>query len=207
MTASSAVSRVARCGDRALLLDCADPPAVAEAVRAQALDGVLEAVPGAVTVLVRHTADADADALGRALYAVVPAVRTPDAAAVVTIPVRYDGPDLDDVAEIAGISREAVAALHQASELEVAFCGFSPGFSYLRGLDPRLHVPRLATPRTRVPAGSVAVADVWSAVYPRESPGGWRILGTTDAVLWDERRDPPALLAPGTRVRFAAVAP
>jgi KipI family sensor histidine kinase inhibitor len=207
MTTSSAVSRVARCGDRALLLDCADPPAVADAIRAQALDGVLEAVPGAATVLVRHTATADAVALGRTLSAVVPAVRTPDAAADVTIRVRYDGPDLDDVAQIAGISREAVVALHQEGELEVAFCGFSPGFAYLRGLDPRLHVPRLATPRTRVPAGSVAVADVWSAVYPRESPGGWRILGTTDAVLWDERHDPPALLAPGTRVRFAAVAP
>ena len=198
------VSRVAPCGDRALLLDCADPLGIAEAITLTALDGVLDVVPGAATVLVRHTASADVVGLARRLADVVPAQRTPDAAAVVTIVVRYDGPDLDDVADLTGLSREAVVALHQERELEVAFCGFSPGFAYLRGLDPRLHVPRLTTPRTRVPAGAVAVADVWSAVYPRESPGGWRLLGTTDAVLWDERRDPPALLAPGTRVRFVA---
>lgn len=207
MSGGGAVSRVARCGDRALLLDCTDPLGVAETVRRQPPDGVVEVVPGAATVLVRHTASADTAALTRLLLAVVAADRTPDAAAVVTIPVRYDGPDLPDVADISGLSPEAVVSLHQASELEVAFCGFSPGFAYLRGLDPRLRVPRLATPRTRVPAGSVAVADLWSAVYPRESPGGWRILGTTDTALWDERSDPPALLVPGTRVRFAAVAP
>ncbi len=201
-----AVSRIALCGDRALLLDCADPPAVADAIRLQVIDGVVEVVPGARTVLVRHDAAADTGRLTRLLAAVAPAERTPDAATTVTIPVRYDGPDLADVAELAGISREAVVALHQASDLEVAFCGFSPGFAYLRGLDPRLHVPRLSTPRTRVPAGSVAVADVWSAVYPRESPGGWRLLGTTTTVLWDERLDPPALLTPGTRVRFVAEA-
>lgn len=201
------VTRVARCGDRALLLDCDDPLGVADALRLQALDGVAEVVPGATTVLVRHTAAADAVGLARQLADVVPAQRTPDAAAVVTLAVRYDGPDLDDVADLTGLSRESVVAIHQERELEVAFCGFSPGFAYLGGLDPRLRLPRLASPRTRVPAGSVAVADVWSAVYPRESPGGWRLLGTTDAVLWDERRDPPALLVPGTRVRFVAVAP
>lgn len=202
-----AVSRVAPCGDRALLLDCPDPPAVADAIRLQVIDGVVEVVPGATTVLVRHDASVDPARLARLLTSVVPAERTPDAATTVTIEVRYDGPDLGDVADLAGLSRETVVALHQASSLEVAFCGFSPGFAYLRGIDPRLHVPRLSTPRTRVPAGSVAVADVWSAVYPRESPGGWQLLGTTTAVLWDERVDPPALLTPGTRVRFVAVTP
>ena len=88
----------------------------------------------------------------------------------------------------------------------MAFCGFTPGFAYLRGLDPVLVVPRLATPRVRVPTGSVAIADTWSAVYPRESPGGWRLIGRTDAVLWDLGRPSPALLAPGTRVRFAEAA-
>ena len=121
--------------------------------------------------------------------------------------VRYDGADLDDVADLVGLSREEVVARHQGSAFEVAFCGFSPGFAYLTGLDPRLVVPRLATPRTSVPAGAVAVADTWSAVYPRESPGGWRLLGTTDAPLWDVSRVPPALLAPGTRVRFREIAP
>jgi len=89
----------------------------------------------------------------------------------------------------------------------VAFCGFFFGFAYLMGLDSQFVVFCLATPRTSVPAGAVAVADTWSAVYPRESPGGWRLLGTTDAPLWDVSRVPPALLAPGTRVRFREVTP
>ena len=143
----------------------------------------------------------------RALEAVEPEPRSQDPAAVVVVDVVYDGPDLDDVAAACGLTRAEVVARHQASAYEVAFCGFSPGFAYLRGLDPALHVPRLATPRTVVPVGSVAIADVWSAVYPRESPGGWRLLGRTGAPLWDVDRTPPALLAPGTRVRFREVAP
>ena len=201
----SAVARVMRCGDRALLADCDDPAGMADAVRAAGLPGVLEAVPGAASVLVRHTADADHSALARTIRALAPIPRPVDDSAVVVIDVRYDGVDLDDVAELAGLRRDEVVSRHQASTFEVAFCGFSPGFAYLRGLDPRLAVPRLATPRTSVPAGAVAVADVWSAVYPRESPGGWRLLGTTALPLWDESRTPPALLAPGTRVRFREV--
>ncbi len=117
----------------------------------------------------------------------------------------YDGADLDDVADLCGMSVEALVARHSASEFEVAFCGFAPGFAYLSGLDPALVVPRLATPRTSVPAGSVAIADRWSAVYPRESPGGWRLIGRTSATVWDLGRTPPALLSPGSHVRFAAV--
>ncbi len=203
----TAVTRVAPCGDRALLADCADPAGVAAAVRAADLPGVLEAVPGATTVLVHHTAAADRPALARRIAELEPAARTDDASTLLVIDVRYDGADLDDVADLAGLSREEVVARHQGSTFEVAFCGFSPGFAYLAGLDPRLVVPRLATPRTSVPAGAVAVADTWSAVYPRKSPGGWRLLGTTDALLWDESRTPPALLATGTRVRFREVAP
>lgn len=202
-----AVTRVAPCGDRALLADCDDAAGVAAAVRRAALPGVVEVVPGAATVLVRHAAGADRAALVRALEAVEPEPRWQDPAAVVVVDVVYDGPDLDDVAAACGMARAEVVARHQAATYEVAFCGFSPGFAYLRGLDPALHVPRLATPRTVVPAGSVAIADVWSAVYPRESPGGWRLLGRTGAPLWDVDRTPPALLAPGTRVRFREVAP
>lgn len=203
----TAVTRVAPCGDLALLADCQDPAGVAAAVRAAELPGVVEAVPGAATVLVRHTAAADRPALARRIAALEPAPRSDGASAVVVVLVRYDGADLDDMADLVGLSREEVVARHQASEFEVAFCGFSPGFAYLSGLDPRLVVPRLATPRTSVPAGAVAVADVWSAIYPRESPGGWRLLGTTDAPLWDETRTPPALLAPGTPVRFREASP
>lgn len=198
---------VRRCGDRALLVDHDDAAGLAAAVRALALPGVIEVVPGAVAVLVRHDSTADPAALARALEQVEPAPVGAAAATTVEVPVVYDGEDLADVAGAVGMSPEAVAALHQEPTYVVAFCGFSPGFAYLRGLDPRLVVPRLATPRTRVPAGSVAVADVWSAVYPRESPGGWRLLGRTDAVLWDADRAEPALLAPGTRVRFRAVRP
>ena len=204
MTAET-VTRVAPFGDRALLADCLDPAGIADAVRAADLPGVLEAVPGAATVLVRHGAGVDQAGLAREIAGLEPLPRSFDVGAVVEVEVRYDGADLDDVADVVGFSREEVAARHQASAFEVAFCGFSPGFAYLTGLDPRLVVPRLATPRTSVPAGSVAVADVWSAVYPRESPGGWRLLGTTRAPLWDEARTPPALLAPGTRVRFREV--
>lgn len=203
----TAVTRVLPCGDRALLADCLDPAGVAAAVRAADLPGVVEAVPGAATVLVHHSAAADRAALARRLAELEPVLRTDDASALVVLDVRYDGADLDDVADLVGLSREEVVARHQGSAFEVAFCGFSPGFAYLTGLDPRLVVPRLATPRTSVPAGAVAVADTWSAVYPRESPGGWRLLGTTAAPLWDVSRVPPALLAPGTRVRFREVAP
>jgi len=203
MTAA-AEGLVRRCGDRALLVETADPAGLAAALRVLALADVVEIVPAATTVLLRHGAAADVAALSRALTTTEPLPSTAGAGEAV-IDVVYDGDDLHDVADLVGLSPEAVVALHQAPSYEVAFCGFAPGFAYLRGLDPRLVVPRLAAPRIRVPAGSVAVADVWSAVYPRESPGGWRLLGRTDAMLWDSGRAEPALLAPGTRVRFREV--
>jgi KipI family sensor histidine kinase inhibitor len=123
------------------------------------------------------------------------------------IDVEYDGVDLADVARVVQIGTEEVIERHLAVEYTVAFCGFSPGFGYLRGLDPVLHVDRRATPRTRVPAGSVAIAAGYSAVYPSASPGGWHLLGTTRTTLWDERLDPPALMVPGRRVRFRRVDP
>lgn len=125
-------------------------------------------------------------------------------APLVTVPVVYDGEDLASVAEAAGIGVEEVVARHTGRELVVGWLGFAPGFAYLTGLDPVLHVPRLATPRTSVPAGSVAVAGPYSAVYPTASPGGWRLLGRTTMRVWDVTADPPSPFRPGTRVRFEA---
>jgi KipI family sensor histidine kinase inhibitor len=120
----------------------------------------------------------------------------------VEVPTTYDGPDLEEVARVWGMSTAEVVATHTGLEHEVAFCGFSPGFAYCAGLPEHLAVPRRHDPRPRVPAGSVAVADRWTGVYPTASPGGWQLLGRTDLVLWDADREPPATLAPGTRVRF-----
>ena len=124
---------------------------------------------------------------------------------VVEIPVRYDGPDLDEVAHLTGLSRDEVVRAHTGSTWRVGFGGFAPGFAYLVDGDPRLRVPRRAEPRTRVPVGSVALAGEFSGIYPQDSPGGWQLVGTTDAVLWDVDRDPPALLTPGRSVRFVDV--
>ncbi len=123
---------------------------------------------------------------------------------LVEIPVRYDGADLDDVARLSGLSRAEVVALHQGRVYEAYFLGFMPGFAYLGELDERIAAPRLAEPRTRVPAGAVAVAGRQTAVYPFASPGGWRLIGSTDVALFDARREAPALIRPGDRVRFFA---
>ena len=129
----------------------------------------------------------------------------PDGDVDVVIDVVYDGADLADVAQHTGLTVAAVVDAHVATPWRVGFGGFAPGFAYLVGGDPRLAVPRRAEPRTRVPAGSVGLAGEFSGVYPRESPGGWQLIGRTDAVLWDIDRTPPALLRPGMWVRFRAV--
>ena len=123
----------------------------------------------------------------------------------IEIPVRYggaDGPDLDEVATHAGLERDEVIARHAAVEYHVAMLGFAPGFPYLLGLDAALAMPRLATPRLRVPAGSIGIGGAQTGIYPRSGPGGWRIVGRAEATLFDPLRDPPTLLAPGDRVRF-----
>ena len=190
-------------GQHATLIDLPDPGLVGGiAAAAHRVRGVVEVVPGASTVLVRFTGTSR-DSVDEALAALEPEVVAVRSAQVV-LPVRYDGADLAAVAAAAGLDVDAVVALHSSAEYTVRFCGFAPGFAYLDGLDPRLRLPRLASPRTSVPAGSVAVAAEFTGVYPRSSPGGWHLLGRTDAVLWDADRDPPALLSPGTRVRFEA---
>ena len=122
--------------------------------------------------------------------------------AVVEVAVHYDGPDLAEVADLTGLTPAEVVDAHTGTPWTVAFGGFAPGFGYLVGGDPRLRVPRREVSRPSVPAGSVGLAGEFSGVYPRPSPGGWQLIGSTDAVLWDVERDPPALLAPGTTVRF-----
>jgi KipI family sensor histidine kinase inhibitor len=122
----------------------------------------------------------------------------------VVLGVVFDGPDLAEVAERTGRDVDALVGVLTSSWLTVAFGGFAPGFAYLTGLPADLHVPRRETPRTRVPAGAVGLAGPYAGVYPRASPGGWQLVGRTDAVLFDVERDPPALLFPGTSVRFRA---
>lgn len=190
-------------GDHAVLAEL-DEPRFVPAVRAAAaqLDGVSDAVAGARTVLVVCEPSALARVRAALDAADFAADGTQDAARSVDLPVVYDGVDLDEVAAEVDLSADAVVRLHAQGEYVVRFCGFSPGFAYLDGLDPRLHVSRRTSPRTSVPAGSVGMAGEFTGVYPRSSPGGWRLLGRTDATLWDVASDPPALLTPGTRVRF-----
>jgi KipI family sensor histidine kinase inhibitor len=130
---------------------------------------------------------------------------SPVAAPSVTLAVHYNGPDLDYVAQQCGLTSQEVVTLHSGAKYVVEFCGFSPGFAYLTGLPSILHLPRRATPRPRVPRGAVAIAAQYSAVYPRESPGGWHLLGVTDHELWNMACDQPATLTPGTIVSFEQI--
>ncbi len=194
-------------GEAAVLVELDTPQlaqALAASLRREPLDGMSEAVPGLDSVLVElDPIGPDPDAVIAALEDRLAAFDPrPQADRLHTIPVVYDGPDLDDVAELTGLAREAIVELHAGTELHVLFCGFAPGFAYLGDLPPALRVERLATPRTRTPAGSVAIAGGMSGIYPADLPGGWRVIGRTDLTLFDPRRDPPALLLPGDRVRF-----
>ena len=198
--------KLLRYGEGAALIECADgvdPIAVRDALLGSAAPGVLQVVPAARTVLVEiDPTRTSVEQLGTLLAGLHLGARQPDDEPEVAIEVRYDGPDLAGVAGELGTDVDSVIERHSRASYRVAFCGFAPGFAYLTGLDPALRVPRLAEPRTTVPAGSVAIADEFTAVYPRRSPGGWRLIGSTGAVLWQVDRDPPALLRPGTTVRF-----
>jgi KipI family sensor histidine kinase inhibitor len=158
-------------------------------------------VAAARTVLFEGVDDVDA------LVASLPSWEgsaAPPSGELVEVPTTYDGEDLDDVARRWDMTRDEVVGTHTGTDLVVAFCGFAPGFPYCTGLPERLAVPRLDSPRTRVPAGAVGLAGPFTGIYPTASPGGWRLIGRTDLVLWDADRDPPATLVPGTRVRFVA---
>jgi KipI family sensor histidine kinase inhibitor len=214
-------------GDQALLLDFDSTAEVltwCDALRQADLLGVLDIVPAARTVLLKlagHRYQAATRARLDGLRVersatfpgrFAPAGRTIDAdtaatgrRADVTIDVVYDGEDLDEVARLTGLSPDQVVAAHTAAPMRVGFGGFAPGFAYLVGGDERLHVPRRAEPRVHVPVGSVGLAGEFSGVYPRETPGGWQLIGRTDVVLWDVERDPPALLLPGSWVQFRAI--
>jgi len=200
--------RVLPCGDAGLLVELDELPevlALADAVRAASPAGVLDVVPAARTVLLTLEPGTDLAALRRAVLdlPVEPRAAVPDTATV-EIAVVYDGPDLAEVGRLTGLGSDGVVAAHTGTPWRVAFGGFAPGFAYLSGGDPRLEVARRAEPRTSVPAGSVGLAGEFSGVYPRASPGGWQLIGRTDAVLWDLDRG--ALLQPGGQVRFV-VAP
>ena len=197
-------------GERALLAEVATTAAAtglyAAARSSLPADlGVVDVVPGARTVLFDGVADLDG--LRRWLEEWRPGadLSSERLSRLVEVPTCYDGPDLADVARRWGMTREEAVATHVGLGFVVAFCGFSPGFAYCSGLPEQLAVPRLPDPRPRVPAGSVAVADVFTGVYPTDSPGGWRLLGRTGIALWDPTAAEPAVLSPGTRVRFVAV--
>ncbi len=191
-------------GDTAVLVEPPEPGQVLAVCAAVArLPGMLEVVPAARTLLARFDPRrCGIDAVRTALADVGEIPATDEAASAVELPVRYDGADLAAVAAEVGCGVDTLVARHSAAEYRVAFCGFAPGFAYLTGLDPALRVARLDVPRTSVPAGSVGIAGEFTGVYPRSSPGGWRLLGRTETPLWDLDRTPPALLVPGTRVRF-----
>lgn len=199
-------------GDRAILVeldDTVERQALTAALAGRLPDGVVEVVPAAVTVLVRTAPRTSLQRVADRLRdlaldqpSLVAPTRRQD---VLTIPVSYDGPDLAEVAAQLGIGAHAVVAWHTSQLWRVQFAGFAPGFGYLTGDGDCLDVPRRASPRTRVPAGSVALAGPYSGVYPHPSAGGWQIVGSTALAVWDAERDPPALLDPGRPVRFVEV--
>jgi len=205
----SATPRFLPCGREAVLVEVGDLDAAAAlyaALRAAGLPGVVDLVPAARTVLIHLDPAVTSPAAVRAAAAALsvdPARRA--GGGTVEIPVRYDGPDLDEVARHTGLRPDEVIALHTGSRWTMAFAGFAPGFGYLTGGDPRLDVPRRESPRTRIPAGSVGLAGRFSGVYPRDSPGGWQLIGSTTLRMWDLDRPEPALLVPGVEVAFRAV--
>ncbi|MDO8605217.1 MAG: 5-oxoprolinase subunit PxpB [Phaeospirillum sp.] len=175
--------------------------------RSLPLRGLVELVPSLRSLLVCFDPQATSRAEIEAVVAALAADIGGDAMGegrLWRIPVRYDGPDLVDVAKARGLSVEEVVGLHSTAVYRVLMLGFMPGFAYMGGLSAALRLPRLATPRLRVPAGAVAIADDMTAIYPWESPGGWRLLGRSSVCLFDQSREPPALLAAGDRVEFFA---
>ncbi|MHA7198708.1 5-oxoprolinase subunit B/C family protein [Arthrobacter alkaliphilus] len=206
--APAGLTGIRAAGDRAILVELPSLQAVLSLqaqLTAHPQPGQFDVIAAAGTVLI--TADST-----QAIQALAAHVRGLDLAApaetdstLVTIDVVYDGEDLDEVAALTGLGREGVVAAHTGQLWTAAFAGFAPGFAYLTGEDSSLEVPRRRSPRTAVPAGAVALGGAYSAVYPRQSPGGWQLIGRTDAAMWDLGRESPALIRPGNTVRFHAV--
>ncbi|MEV0551099.1 allophanate hydrolase subunit 1 [Nocardia salmonicida] len=217
-------ARIRPAGDRAVLITLDDPRPVqrlASALRVHAIAGVEDVLPAAETVLVTMHSVSYGVQVRRELVALLDRLdheppqadspdvsrgTVPDTESVVEIPVRYDGADLPEVARLLDLSIPAVIAAHTGTVWRCAFVGFAPGFGYLTSPDGRLTVPRRTSARTAIPAGAVALAGGYSAVYPRGTPGGWQLIGTTDLRMWAVDRDPPALVRAGSAVRFVASA-
>lgn len=196
-------------GHQGVLVECddlADVMALHRALQLSRPRGVVDIIPAALTVLLTYDDTTTGAEVAAAVHEV--GVGEPveeDDQSEVLIPVTYDGTDLDEVARLSDLPVTEVVRRHLDADYVVAFTGFAPGFGYIAGGDPLLSVPRRSTPRTRVPAGSVSVAGEFTGIYPGDGPGGWQVIGRTEVRLWDLERDPPALLAPGTRVRFTQV--
>ncbi|WP_283248422.1 carboxyltransferase domain-containing protein [Corynebacterium qintianiae] len=196
-------------GSRAVIVDLPDLDAVMDwhsALSAEPLEHQTDVVAAARTVLITFDSPAAAATAAAALPGFSPAAAERATPRDIEIEVRYDGADLDSLAESLGMTRDSLVDWHTSTTWVAAFGGFAPGFTYCVPEDGNgLSIPRLATPRTEVPAGAVALAGEFSAVYPRTSPGGWQLVGTTHTPMWDSAASPPALVAPGDRVRYRAV--
>ncbi|RYE62841.1 MAG: 5-oxoprolinase subunit PxpB, partial [Oxalobacteraceae bacterium] len=189
------------------LADLGEALALFDALDTNPVDGIREIIPAARTLLIAFDPGVISnEALTDAVAALAGGERKAASGPLVEIPVRYDGEDLGEVAGILGLSVTEVIRLHGESEYVAAFTGFAPGFAYLSGGDQRLNVPRRKSPRTRVPAGAVGLAGEFSGVYPKTSPGGWQLIGTTPLAMFDIDRAPASLLQPGSRVRFRDMA-
>ena len=209
----TATPRIVPFGESALFVEVADTFSEDAVAWSRAIadawerDGHGVAVPAYASVVLRYdpeTLDArDAERRARELLASAPRRgATFKAMRLVEVPTRYDGPDLPDVAERSRVSVEELIAVHAGREYTAYFLGFMPGFAYCGRLDPRIVAPRLERPRERVPEGAVAIADGQTAVYPFASPGGWRLIGSSDLRLFDATREDPVVIRAGDRVRF-----
>lgn len=205
-----------RLGSAATVENAERAAALAEVIRNAAIDGITEVVPSVASVSVYFEVGGSGvggrrEVIERSLVHLStlishPSSPTPSPSlsllAPHVIPVTYDGEDLTEVAERTGLSQEEVISRHSSPSYHVLALGFLPGWAYLGPLDRSLKLPRRTTPRTRIPAGAVAIAGVQTGIYPRVSPGGWHLIGHTDVVLFDPNRERPALFRAGDRVRF-----
>jgi KipI family sensor histidine kinase inhibitor len=196
--------KVNRYGWQGALIECQSEEVSAVTDTCLRSDLFTEVVPAECTVLVCWDKDFSISQIEN-LIANVTAVSAASPGRLVEIPVTYNGQDLTEVAQLTGLSESEVIELHSSTIFNAAFAGFAPGFMYCTGLPEVLHLPRRATPRTSVPAGSLAMADAYTAIYPLNSPGGWNLIGTTNIKMFDAKADQPSFLLPGDRVRFVPV--